>query len=214
MLFFTIGAIYLVYLVYLLIRAYSELRAMPYFGKHLNFLFSSYSNSQWKAQFLFIAVTTNSLLYTDFYFQYCETEMATTSNSCKHTNSVPMVQPSMHWNWSVSNLIWLWVNALVAKYPLKTLHGKTEIWFAKSNGLQYSVWEGSENMGFDLRRCNFFGLLNLDILCSCLCYKFYSFMFIHKISIRVVCASDYHPRSHDLSRWWKKDPGYPVATLM
>ena len=100
------------------------------------------------------------------------------------------------------------------KYPLKTLHGKTEIWFAKSNGLQYSVWEGSENMGFDLRRCNFFGLLNLDILCSCLCYKFYSFMFIHKISIRVVCASDYHPRSHDLSRWWKKDTGYPVATLM
>ena len=47
------------------------------------------------------------------------------------------------------------------KYPLKTLHGKTEIWFAKSNGLQYSVWEGSENMGFDLRQCNFFGLLNL-----------------------------------------------------
>ena len=161
MLFFTIGAIYLVYLVYLLIRAYSELRAMPYFGKHLNFLFFSYSNSQWKAQFLFIAVTTNSLLYTDLYFQYCETEMATTSNSCKHTNSVPMVQSSMHWNWSVSNLIWLWVNALVAKYPLKTLHGKTEIWFAKSNGLQYSVWEGSENMGFDLRQCNFFGLLNL-----------------------------------------------------
>ena len=66
--------------------------------------------------------------------------------------------------------------------------GKLEIWFAKSNDLQYSVWEGSENMGFDLRRCNFFGLLNLDILCSCLCYKFYSFMFVHKISIRVVCA--------------------------
>ena len=83
--------------------------------------------------------------------------------------------------------------------------GKLEIWFAKSNDLQYSVWEGSENMGFDLRRCNFFGLLNLDILCSCSCYKFYSFMFIHKISIRVVCASDYDPRSHDLSRWWKKD---------
>ena len=114
MLFFTIGAIYLVYLVYLLIRAYSELRAMPYFGKRLNFFFFSYSNSQWKAQFLFIAVTTNSLLYTDLYFQYCETEMATTSNSCKHTNSVPMVQSSMHWNWSVSNLIRLWVNALVA----------------------------------------------------------------------------------------------------
>lgn len=37
-LFFTIGAIYLVYLVYLLIRAYSELRAMPYFDVRLKFL--------------------------------------------------------------------------------------------------------------------------------------------------------------------------------
>ena len=124
MLFFTIGAIYLVYLVYLLIRAYSELRAMPYFGKHLNFLFSSYSNSQWKVQFLFIAVTTNSLLYTDLYFQYCETEMATTSNSCKHKQCS---------NGTVMNALKL-INFKFdltlsecpsCKYPLKTLHGKT-----------------------------------------------------------------------------------------
>jgi hypothetical protein len=30
--FFVLGGIYLLYLVYLLIRAYAELRQMPYFG--------------------------------------------------------------------------------------------------------------------------------------------------------------------------------------
>ena len=150
MLFFTIGAIYLVYLVYLLIRAYSELRAMPYFGKRLNFLFFSYNNSQWKAQFLFIAVTANSLLYTDLYFQYCETEMATTSNSCKHTNSVPMVQSSMHWNWSVSNLIWLWVNALVGNTHLKLYMGKLEIWFAITPGHMTPQGGGKKTQGTQL----------------------------------------------------------------
>ncbi|KXJ15486.1 Transmembrane protein 181 [Exaiptasia diaphana] len=32
--FFTVGGIYLVYLIYLLIRAYSELKAMPYFDSY------------------------------------------------------------------------------------------------------------------------------------------------------------------------------------
>lgn len=33
--FFVLGGIYLLYLVYLLIRAYAELRQMPYFGECL-----------------------------------------------------------------------------------------------------------------------------------------------------------------------------------
>ncbi|XP_048577785.1 transmembrane protein 181-like [Nematostella vectensis] len=36
--FFSIGAVYLIYLIYLLIRAYSELKAMPYFDIRLKFL--------------------------------------------------------------------------------------------------------------------------------------------------------------------------------
>ncbi|XP_031567619.1 transmembrane protein 181-like [Actinia tenebrosa] len=36
--FFTIGGIYVIYLIYLLIRAYSELRAMPYFDLRIKFL--------------------------------------------------------------------------------------------------------------------------------------------------------------------------------
>ena len=53
--------------------------------------------------------------------------------------------------------------------------------------------------------CNIlFGKVQKIWAMTCLCDKFYSFMFMHKISIRVVCTSDYHPRSHDLSRWWKK----------
>ena len=33
--------------------------------------------------------------------------------------------------------------------------GKPEILVGKSNGLRHSVWGASENMGGDLRRCNF-----------------------------------------------------------
>ncbi|EDO26410.1 predicted protein [Nematostella vectensis] len=36
--FFSIGAVYLIYLIYLLIRAYSELKAMPYFDIYLKLL--------------------------------------------------------------------------------------------------------------------------------------------------------------------------------
>jgi len=31
--FFIVGGVYLLYLVYLLVRAYAELRYMPYFGE-------------------------------------------------------------------------------------------------------------------------------------------------------------------------------------
>ena len=39
--------------------------------------------------------------------------------------------------------------------------GKPEIPVRKSNGLRHSVWNASENMGFDLRRCNFSTLFSL-----------------------------------------------------
>ena len=35
--FFVTGGIYLLYLIYLLVRAYAELRSMPYFGKYNRF---------------------------------------------------------------------------------------------------------------------------------------------------------------------------------
>jgi len=40
--------------------------------------------------------------------------------------------------------------------------GKPEIPVGKSNGSRYSVWEASENMGCDLRRCYFSALLSLS----------------------------------------------------
>ena len=47
--------------------------------------------------------------------------------------------------------------------------GKPEIPDQKSNGLRHPVLEASENMGCDLRRCNFSSFLvysvYLDILC-------------------------------------------------
>lgn len=39
--------------------------------------------------------------------------------------------------------------------------GKPEILVGKSNGSRYSVWEASEHMGCDFRRCNFSTLLRL-----------------------------------------------------
>lgn len=34
--FFTVGGFYIAYLLLLILRAYSELRSMPYFGKHIS----------------------------------------------------------------------------------------------------------------------------------------------------------------------------------
>lgn len=55
--FFTIGVIYLVYLVYLLIRAYSDLRTMPYFDIRIKFLTA-----------LMVIVLTISLVITTLRF--------------------------------------------------------------------------------------------------------------------------------------------------
>ena len=59
----------------------------------------------------------------------------------------------------------------------------------------------SQNMGCDLRRCNFSTLFSifskLDIICSGLFsqdIRFYSFMLVHKISPWVVCANGMPPR--------------------
>ena len=49
-----------------------------------------------------------------------------------------------------------------ATLPLGTMYmGKQEIPEGKSNGLRHSIWETSENMGCDLRWCNFSSLFSL-----------------------------------------------------
>ena len=69
-----------------------------------------------------------------------------------------------------------------------------EIPDGKSNGSCHFVWQASENTGCDLRGCNspLFLVCSayLEIHCSgSFCY---SFMFMHKISARVVCVNGKH----------------------
>ena len=45
--------------------------------------------------------------------------------------------------------------------------GKPEIPVGKSNGLRYSIWDASENIGCDFRRCNFSTLFSLFSLFGC-----------------------------------------------
>ena len=78
--------------------------------------------------------------------------------------------------------------------------GKPEIPVGKSNGLCHFVWEPSENVGCDLRQCNFSSLFSLfstfGYTLYCIVFpprQFYSFMFMQKISIRVVCVDVKHP---------------------
>ena len=77
---------------------------------------------------------------------------------------------------------------------------KLEILVGKSSGLLCSVWEALENMGCNLKRSIFLLILvcsaNLDILCSGLLshhVKYFSFMFMHKISTQEVCVNGKHP---------------------
>jgi len=46
--FFTVGGFYIAYLLLLILRAYSELRSMPYFGEYLRMTFSSIR--KWKKE--------------------------------------------------------------------------------------------------------------------------------------------------------------------
>ena len=75
-----------------------------------------------------------------------------------------------------------------------------EILVGKSSGLLHSVWEALENMGCNLKPSIFLLFsacsADLDVLGSgFLSYhiKFFSFMFMHKISTRVVCVNGKHP---------------------
>ena len=85
------------------------------------------------------------------------------------------------------------------------LQGKIRNFSSKIKWLAYSVLEASENMGCDLRRCNFlrFSVCSADLDISCSgsfshLVKFCSFTFMHKISTRVVCLNGKHPRFYPL----------------
>ena len=78
------------------------------------------------------------------------------------------------------------------------------IWkFLLENQMVRAFCDASENMGFDLRRCSFSTLFSL---LSSFGYnvsgsfsrqvKFYSFMFMDMISIRMVCVNGNHFRTH------------------
>ena len=89
---------------------------------------------------------------------------------------------------------------LVSPWVPTIYMGKPEIRVGKSNGLRHFVWEPSENMGCDLRQCNFSSLFSLfstfGYTLYCIVFpprQFYSFMFMQKISIRVVCVDVKHP---------------------
>ena len=77
---------------------------------------------------------------------------------------------------------------------------KMEIAVGKFKWFAHSLREISENMGLDFRRWNISSFLvflaYLDVLCNWSFshfLKFYSFIFIHKISSPVVCVNAMHP---------------------
>ena len=94
---------------------------------------------------------------------------------------------------------WVRTNEEISKGTFH-LHGKPEIPVWKSNGSCDSVWEASENMGSDLGRINFSALFS-QLFSWCwytlwwfvlLLVKFYSFMFMHKISTQLVFCKWYY----------------------
>ena len=80
------------------------------------------------------------------------------------------------------------------------VHGKLEILNGESNDLCLSVWEDSEHMGWDLNGVLFYTFFRLcpvylDIVYSgpsSHCVKFYSFIFMYKNSIGMVCINGKH----------------------
>ena len=83
-----------------------------------------------------------------------------------------------------------------------------EILVWKSDGTCHSIWEASENMGCDLRQCNFstlFSLLSwfghtLEWVIVFHHVKFCSSIFMFKISTWAACVNGKHP-SFDLMQW-------------
>ena len=112
--------------------------------------------------------------------------------------------------------IWKWQLVLLTQFEkgglsevdlkgyrvLTICKGNPEILVGKSNVLHPSFWRTSESMGCDLRGGNFRTLFSLF---CCFGYfihcggsfsqhvKFYSFIFMHKISSRVICVNGKHP---------------------
>ena len=89
------------------------------------------------------------------------------------------------------------------------LQGKIRNFSSKIKWLAYSVLEASENMGCDLRRCNYLRFsvcsADFDIRCSGLfshLVKFCSFTFTLMISTRVVCVNGRHSRFYPLLELW------------
>ena len=88
-------------------------------------------------------------------------------------------------------------------YSVLTIYtGKPEIQVGKSNGPHHFIWEASENMGCDLRRCDainlfFYPFQSVQLIwiysvCSGLFthhFKFNRYIFLHKISTQVVCVN-------------------------
>ena len=69
--------------------------------------------------------------------------------------------------------------------------GKPEIPVEKSNGLRHFVWEPSENMGCDLRQCNFSSLFSLF---STFGYTLYCIVFPPRQFLQFyVYAEDFYP---------------------
>ena len=85
------------------------------------------------------------------------------------------------------------------------LQGKIRNFSSKIKWLAYSVLEASENMGCDLRRCNYlrFSVCSADFDTRCSgsfshLLKFCSFTFTHMISTRVVYVNGRHSRFYPL----------------
>ena len=57
---------------------------------------------------------------------------------------------------------WFKITTLTLRRRVLTIYkGKPKSLYGKSNGSRHSVWKASENMGYDLWRCNFSTLLSL-----------------------------------------------------
>ena len=104
---------------------------------------------------------------------------------------------------------WLATSAKQHRYPCSRgayhLQGKPGNFGWKSNGSRHSIWEGFRKYRPRFDAIQFFQLfyvcsadLDIRILPSeqfSLHVKFYSLMFIHKSSIRVVCVNGKHPQA-------------------
>ena len=89
---------------------------------------------------------------------------------------------------------------IVKTFSTYHLQRKIRNFGSKIKWLAYSVLEASENMGCNLRRCNYlrFSVCSADLDISCSgsfshLVKFCSFTFMHTISTQVVCVNGEAP---------------------